>query len=92
MTNSLLVFHRFHIYCSVDVLLGVLDMAEERDGQPIVRGIQRAGDGAPNIRLGTDFVGWKSVDDPLVGTSERVWELCRDPVDYGPHRLLYQRQ
>ena len=92
MVNLLLVSCRFHIYCSVDVLLGVLDMAEERDGQPIVWGIQWTRDGAPNIRLGSNHVGWKSVDDSLVGTPEHIWELRRDPVDRGPHCLLYQRQ
>lgn len=70
----------------------MLDMARERDGQPVVRGIQRVGDGALDIRLGTNRVGWKSANDTLVDTLEYIRELHRDPVDRGPHRLLYQRQ
>ena len=92
MVCSLLVLCRIHIYRFVDVLLGMLDMARERDGQPIVRGIQWTGDGAFDIRLGANLMGWEPADDPLVDTCERVCEFCCDPVDRGPDRLLHQRQ
>jgi len=92
MANSLTVFCRFHIYWPVDVLMGLLDMAGECYGQPVVRGVQRSGNGALDVRLGTNLVGWKSADDPLVDARERVCELRRDPVDRAPDRLLYQRQ
>jgi len=90
--NSLFVFRRFHIYRSVDVLLGMLDLAKERAGQPIIWGNQRTGDGASDLRLGTNFVGWESTDDPLVDTRKRVCQLRCDPVDHRPDHLLYQCQ
>ena len=92
MVDSLLFFYRFHIYRSVDVLPGMLDMARKRDGKPVVRGIQRTGDGASDIRLGTNLMGWKSADDPLVDTRKHICEFRSDPVDRGPDRLLNQRQ
>lgn len=70
----------------------MLDMAKERDGQPVVWGIQRPGNGVPHVRLGTNRVDWKSADDPLVGTPEPIRELRCDPVDRGPHPLLHQRE
>jgi hypothetical protein len=70
----------------------MLDMAQERDGQSTVRGIQRIGDGDPDIRLDTNHMGCKSADDPMVGTRECFCEFRRDPVDLGPDSLLHKRQ
>ena len=92
MSRLILRLCRFHIYCSVDVLLDMLDMARERDDQPIVRGIQWTGDGPSDLRLGTNLMGRESANDPLVDAGEHLYEFRRDPVDYGPDRLLYQRQ
>ena len=70
----------------------MLDMAKERDGQPVVWGIQRLGDGDPHIRLWTNRVDRESADDLLVGAPEPIRKLRYDPVDRGPHPLLHQRQ
>ena len=72
--------------------MGMLDMAKKCDGEPIVRGIPWAGNGALDIRLGADFLEWESVDVPLVDATEHIRELRCDPVDCAPHFLLYQRK